>query len=296
MVLFVSLKFADQRGAGTHQAHISLQDIEKLREFINAGIPDKLADTGLPGSVRQDLVTDDSGVKLQLKHQGTAMAVLGQQFFFPLLRIHIHTAEFIHLKPLAVLANALLGKENGTGRADINGGCHKQAQKAADQAAYQAAGNVHGTLQESLFGGGIVHTAGEHRVIAHLLHDLDSALHMGDLHQTQMHRHTHFHKVIHQILNLLCGFRQVHKNLIHPVFLGIGSNLLHFRNHRDPIDFGTRQTGLHEDQTGNMIHTVAVIQNILNSFLDIFPGAYDQQGTLSLATVLLQYPLPENTG
>ena len=201
VMLLIGFKLADQGRPGAHQTHISFQNIEELRELVNTGAADKLADAGFPGAVGQDFVADDPGVKVQLEHQGAAMAVQSQQFLFPLLRVHVHAAELVHLKPLAVLADSLLSKENGTGRTDVNGRCHKNHQHTADQAACQAAGNVHGTLQEGLLGGGIVHAAGEHCVIAHLLHDLDSALHMGDLHQTQVHRHAHFHEIIHQGLD-----------------------------------------------------------------------------------------------
>ena len=224
------------------------------------------------------------------------MAVQSQQLLFPLLRVHVHAAEFVHLKPLAVLADTLLGKEDGTGRTDVNGGCHKNHQHTADQTAHQSAGNVHGPLQEGLLGGGIVHAAGEHRVIAHLLHNLDSALHMSDLHQTQMYRHTHFHKIVHQCLDLLCGFRQIHKNLIHPVFLGIGSSLGSFRHHRHTADCGSHETFLQQYQTVEPVSAVIVVTDIFDDLFHIVPVADQQQRAAAHPAGLLQHQFPAQTG
>jgi len=200
VVLLVSFKLADKGRTGANQAHISLQHIEKLGKFVDAGAADELTHAGFPGAVRQDFIADDPGIEIQLEHQVTAMLVQRQQFLFSLLRVQIHTAELIHLKMLSVLSDPLLGKENGTGRTEINHRTHKEDQQAADQAAHQSAGNVHGPLQEGLSGGGIVHAAGKYREISHLFHDLDSAGYMGDLIQIQVYRHAHFHEVIHQFL------------------------------------------------------------------------------------------------
>ena len=61
----------------TYQTHITLQNVEELREFINTGISDKLTDAGLTGTIGQDLIADDPRIKFQLENQIAAMSVLG---------------------------------------------------------------------------------------------------------------------------------------------------------------------------------------------------------------------------
>ena len=197
---------------------------------------------------------------------------------------------------LAVLADALLGEEDGTGRTDVNGRCHEQQQHTAEQAAHQAAGDVHGTLQKGLLGGGIVHAAGQHGIIADLFHDLYSAWHMGNLLQIQMHRDTHFHKVIHQLMGQSLVFRQIDKDLIHPVFLGIGrctGKICHYGN---AADFQVIPGGIRQHQTGDPVHAVIVFPEIVDDLLRTRPGTDQQQGTVSHPAGFLQHPFPENAG
>ena len=161
MMVLVFLPFIQGWGSGTYEGHISLEHIEELGKFIETGMTDKLADAGLVGAVRENLVANDAGVEVQLEHEAVGHTVLGHELFFAFLGVHIHGAELIHFEVLAVLADALLLEEDGAGGLLFDDWPDDCDDEEGENAAHQAAQNVHHPLGEELQGRGIVGGGGD---------------------------------------------------------------------------------------------------------------------------------------
>ena len=95
------------RRTGTHQTHITAQNIVKLRQFIDTQTSDNISDA----LARSFFAADNTRIIIHFKHI-TLHLVLSHQFFFSLLCIHIHGTEFIHFETAAILADTLLAIEN----------------------------------------------------------------------------------------------------------------------------------------------------------------------------------------
>ena len=78
----VTLPLIQSRRPGSDEGHISLEYIEKLRQFVNGMLPDKMPDGNNPWII------------IHLEHLAFHLVVL-HQFIFARIRIRIHTAEFI---------------------------------------------------------------------------------------------------------------------------------------------------------------------------------------------------------
>ena len=146
MVVLIQRPLVLCRGPGAHQAHIPFQHVQELGEFVQAGFADEFANAGLFRAVRQDFVADDPGVPVQLEHEAPGNPVFLEILLLDLIRIGDHAAELVHLKNLAVAADALLGVENGTGVGQIDGGTNEERQGRRKHAANQAAHNVNQAL------------------------------------------------------------------------------------------------------------------------------------------------------
>ena len=108
MVVFVLFPLINHRWSCPHRTHLSIQNIEKLREFIRTRISYESTSTGLMGSARQRFIPNDSRIQVELGHH----AILCHEVLLLLLRTEVHRANFQHLEPLAILADELLSEQD----------------------------------------------------------------------------------------------------------------------------------------------------------------------------------------
>ena len=99
VVVFVLFPLVRGRRPCSDQAHISDEDIEALRQFVNTPVSDLLSDPPLVGTVRTDFVPDDPGIEVKLEHPSVCDPILCHELFLSLLRIRIHAADLIHEEP-----------------------------------------------------------------------------------------------------------------------------------------------------------------------------------------------------
>ena len=100
-------------GTGTDKGHISLQNINNLRQFVEV-------------DAAQDLA-----------HRGDSVVILPGHAVLRLCIGYVHTAEFIHLEYFSVLCQAILEEEyraaianfDANGNDQNNGACQNQEQK-----------------------------------------------------------------------------------------------------------------------------------------------------------------------
>lgn len=97
-------------------------------------------------SVRQTPAADDARVKIQFKHHSVRYTVFCSKCCFALLRIQIHTAEFIARKFLAILSDPGLSEEDRTGRFMIDHRCKDQKQNSCEDASDDASENIPSTV------------------------------------------------------------------------------------------------------------------------------------------------------
>ena len=150
MVILVLLPLVHRGRAGADNAHISLQHVPELRKLVQGVRADKLADSGLPGSIEEDLVPDDARIEFQLEHHAVGDAVLGHKFLLPRVRVHVHRADLIDLEALAVLADTLLLIDDGTGGLSPDDRSDDQHDEQGEHAADETADDVHHALEEKL--------------------------------------------------------------------------------------------------------------------------------------------------
>ena len=134
MVVFVLFPLINHRWSCPHGTHLSIQNIKKLREFIQTRVSNEFTITGLMGSARQRFIPNDSRIQVELGHH----AILCHEVLLSLLRTEVHRANFQHLEPLAILADALLSEEDRS-RKDLfdlwsNSGNDAQRKRTALQA------------------------------------------------------------------------------------------------------------------------------------------------------------------
>ena len=87
-----------ESGARTHEAHFAGEDIEQLRQFVNAGFPDKAPDLG---DVRLGVA--------ELMRRSVR------------IRVYVHGTELQNLEDLFVLADPVLLEEHGALAVDLDG-------------------------------------------------------------------------------------------------------------------------------------------------------------------------------
>jgi hypothetical protein len=97
---FISVYDARQFRTRTHQAHLAQQHIDKLWQFVEAGLADDASNTGHARIVAN--FVDNIAVFVQL-------ADLRRQSF----RVRHHRAELEHLEQLAAFAHTLLHEKHG---------------------------------------------------------------------------------------------------------------------------------------------------------------------------------------
>ena len=58
----VLLYLGDEGWSGAYERDVTFEYIEELREFVNAPVPDEVADSFFIGTIRQDPAADDTGI------------------------------------------------------------------------------------------------------------------------------------------------------------------------------------------------------------------------------------------
>src|SRR5208282_3738975 len=124
----------------THEAHFTAQDIEELRQFVEAVTAEPFANAR------------DARVIGHLE-DGAAHFVHRRQFVFELLGVGDHGAEFVKRERHTTEAGALLLEEDRTWRSTFDGGGNQQEQGRKQNQQHQRAEEVHEHLDQALPGG-----------------------------------------------------------------------------------------------------------------------------------------------
>ncbi len=98
-VLVETVVIPDRERPGAYQAHVALQDVYELGQFINAGFAEKFSSSG------------NSGVVFYFEYR-TAYLVQVLYFFHPLLRICYHGTELIEPESSFSPAHPILHEEH----------------------------------------------------------------------------------------------------------------------------------------------------------------------------------------
>lgn len=215
VMILVLFPFVHRGRAGADEAHVPFQDIEELREFVQARLADELADAGLSGPVREDPVADHARVKVQLEHHPVGHAVLLHELLFPLLRVQIHGAELVDFKLLSVFPDALLLEEDRSRRGDIDDRADHQTQQQRERAAGEPREDIKETLDHRLMRGDIAVGQGEERVAVHGFHRLLFPGKLRDL-QHDVDRDANLGAGRHGLFRDLRHARKIEKHLIDP--------------------------------------------------------------------------------
>lgn len=114
--------------AGPDEAHVSVEDVEDLRQFVQAGGADEFADFG--------------NARVVFRRQ------LGTGIFF---RIDAHGTEFVDLIFLAKASDADLTVENGTAVAELDSQGNGNGERQCADGSHTGHDDVDGTLDGPLF-------------------------------------------------------------------------------------------------------------------------------------------------
>src|SRR6185436_6416406 len=129
--------FIHRQWARTDETHFTTQNVEELREFVDAPFAKDAADGR------------DAGIVSKLE-DGTGHFVEGGQFYFALLRVAAHGAELEHGERAAIEATSTLPKEDGARRreSDPQGGPCEQRRTKDDQG--ESATNINALFDDPL--------------------------------------------------------------------------------------------------------------------------------------------------
>ena len=137
MPRLVFFHFGRQWRARPHYRHGTLDDVEQLRQFVEAELAQDF-----PERV-------DARVVLHLECL-SASFVQGHEFFFTFFGIDIHAAEFVHRKFFAVLANSGLLEYNGAlWIANLDCKCAEQEERRQQEDATCGADKIECTLDDA---------------------------------------------------------------------------------------------------------------------------------------------------
>ena len=199
-------------GAPAHQTEIADEAVKKLGELIQRGSADEAADAG-----------ENARVVIHLEHQALHFIAL-HQFRFALFGVQVHAAELVDLKALAVLADALLGEDDGAGIGTVDRRGHEKKDDARQDAAHQAAKNIEKALDGKRTGTGKAVADGKHLVAPHLAQvGIGPAVNgLGGVVDGDAHGHQVFHE-LHGGQHIV---RLEEKNLVHPIVAEFANGLL----------------------------------------------------------------------
>ena len=135
--------FGRNRRTWAYDGHVALDDVEELRQFVEAELAEHVTER------------IDTRVVLHLESLA-ARFVLGQEFFFAFFGVHVHAAELVHSEQLAVLAYAgLLEDDRTLGVAELDCSSAEQKQGRAEHNRNAGAGHVDNALDHVAVANGV---------------------------------------------------------------------------------------------------------------------------------------------
>ena len=285
MMQFIAVRLGDERWSRSDDRHIALQDVKELWELIDAGPSDEVADPGLVGSVRQYLITDDPGIEIELEHLRITELILLHELRLPRLRIHIHAAELIHLKTFSVLSDALLGEEDRARGGDVDGRCDEYEQDDRDEAAEQAARDIHEALHHECACRGVVDTGRQHGVIADLFDELPLPRHTLHLREVEVHRNAGLGKLLDQLLRIRHEPGGHDEDLIDPLPADIFGSRFHIGDDRHIVHILSDPVLIDDRQAGDLIAGVVVFPHALDDGVGHVSAHDEKQGAFLVLTL-----------
>ena len=151
--------------ARADKAHLTLEDIVKLRELVEAGVADKIPDSGGLSVFVLLFAADDSWIVVHLEHHAVLNLVFCHQLGLAFFRVHVHAAELVHLKNLAVLSDALLREEDRAGRLSVDNGRDKDEDDPGQNTSDKTSRDVQQPLEDQRAAGGRVYARGDDIVL-----------------------------------------------------------------------------------------------------------------------------------
>ena len=285
MMQFIAVRLGDERWSRSDDRHIALQDVKELWELIYAGPSDEVADTGLMCSVRQYLITDDPGIEIKLEHLRITELILLHKPRLSRLRIHIHAAEFIHLKTLSVLSDTLLGEEDRTRGGDVDGRCDKDEKNRRGEAAHEAARDIHEALHHECPCRGVVDAGRQHGVIADLFDELPLARYTLHLREVEVHRDAGLGELLDQLLRIRHETGGHDQDLIDPLPADIFGGRFHIGDDRYIVHILSDPVLIDDRQAGDLIAGIVVFPHALDDSVSHI-GAHDEkQGAFLVLTL-----------
>ncbi len=138
----IGFNFIRHRRTRSDQRHFSAQHVDKLRQFVEAGAPQEIADLG------------DAGIVGKFEHSlgnavgrilcGLASNQLANVFLVLAgIVVDVHGTEFEKGKRRSVFADALLPEQNRSARRQLDGGGNQEENRREQRQQDQAARHVH---------------------------------------------------------------------------------------------------------------------------------------------------------
>ena len=108
----------------TNEAHLAAEDVPQLRQFVEAGLADEVADPGDPGIFLQLVIGFPFGPE---------GGIFREQFLQHLVGVGNHAAELPGAEAATMAADPFLRIEDRTGRAEANGCGDEQQERRRQQ-------------------------------------------------------------------------------------------------------------------------------------------------------------------
>jgi len=201
VVEVVLLVFIDRRRAGANESHVAPEDVDALREFVDAGSAEEASD-------RQD-----PGIVVDFEHQ-TVHLVLCEQVFFAVFSVHVHGTEFVETEAAAVHADALLMEEDRAGRLDVDDRCEDHIAYSCRDEADESGRDTDHPLDEEFSGGDDAEARRNAGEAVHLF-DLRVREFACDAVDVDVYRNAHFEEPVGDLVGP--GIIDINKHLIHDV-------------------------------------------------------------------------------
>ena len=248
----VLLVFINGRWACPNQCHIALQNVDALRELVDAGFPEEAADR------------HDAGIVVDLEHQAVHL-VLGHQILFAFLGVYVHGAEFVELEAAAIHADALLAEEDRAGRLDVDDRREEHVCEAGGQEAGEAGGEADQPLDEEFSGSDDAEAGGDAGEAVHFF-DLGVGEFAGDAVDVDVDRDSHFEELVGDLVGM--GVVGVEHNLVNDVGEGVFEHVFAGGDDGDALDVGACTVDVQEDDALELQVAVFVAQYFFDAGLD----------------------------
>lgn len=125
----VLLVFFNSRRTGSHQGHVPFEHVEKLGQFVDASLPEEVADG------------NDPRVIVHLEHQAGHF-ILRHEFLFAFFRVRIHRPELVNFKGSSVSTDTFLSKKDRTGRLMLDNRSKNNQSDTCKNQANQSANDI----------------------------------------------------------------------------------------------------------------------------------------------------------